>query len=168
MAMTMCDLGVAARVVNDGKVLLVCEAKGSFAGKWGLPKGYVESGETPESAVTRELMEETGYTGCILGLAGLRTTHRADGCAIFLTYDVHVENRAHSFDSNEIQETRWCSLSDVMKLDFISETMYQLAVQGLDINHSTLPGETPLSKIGEQYKVYTCSKIQDIQPGGVL
>jgi len=167
MAMTMCDLGVAARVVNDGKILLVCEAKGTFAGKWGLPKGYVEAGETPESAVARELLEETGYIGHILGLAGLRTAHRNAGCAIFLTFDLHVENQTHSYDSEEIQETRWCSLSDVTRLDFISETMYQLAVQALDANHSTLPGETPLSKIGEQYKVYTSNHIQDIQLGGL-
>ena len=167
MAMTMCDLGVAARVVNDGKILLVCEAKGAFAGKWGLPKGYVEAGETPESAVTRELMEETGYSGHILGLAGLRTAHRDAGCAIFLTYDVNVDNECQSYDSNEIQETRWCSLSDVRSLEFISETMYQLAVQGLDMTHSTLPGETPLSKIGEKYKVYSCGHILHFPPGGL-
>jgi ADP-ribose pyrophosphatase YjhB (NUDIX family) len=167
MAMTTCDLGVAARVVNDGKILLVCEAKGAFAGKWGLPKGYVEPGETPESAVTRELKEETGYSGHILGLAGLRTAHRDNGCAIFLTYDVSVENEDHPYDSNEIQETRWCSLSDLIRLEFISETMYQLAIDGLDINHSTLPGKTPLSKTGEMYKVYSCGHLLNFSPGGL-
>ena len=37
-------------------------------GLWGFPAGMVEPGEGPEDAVLRELLEETGYEGKILGL----------------------------------------------------------------------------------------------------
>ena len=38
-----CDLGVAACVVIDDKILLVKEAVGKHAGRWGAPKGYADS-----------------------------------------------------------------------------------------------------------------------------
>lgn len=35
--------------------------------KWGLPKGHLEVGEAPHEAAIREVEEETGLTGLILG-----------------------------------------------------------------------------------------------------
>lgn len=39
-------------------------------GKWTLPKGRVEKGETPEQAALREIREETGINGVIKGTVG--------------------------------------------------------------------------------------------------
>ena len=58
--MVSTDLGVAAAVVADHKLLIVQEKNGIHAGKWGLPKGYVDEAELPEHAAIRELKEETG------------------------------------------------------------------------------------------------------------
>src|SRR5919204_5556051 len=38
---------------------------------WSLPKGHVEPGETPEQAAIREVAEETGISGVILGSLGI-------------------------------------------------------------------------------------------------
>lgn len=38
--------------------------------EWCLPKGHLENGETPEQAAVREIAEETGITGRILGSLG--------------------------------------------------------------------------------------------------
>jgi 8-oxo-dGTP diphosphatase len=49
-------------VVKDGKILLVKRtAKLLEAGKWALPGGFMEHGETTAQAIKREVMEETGW-----------------------------------------------------------------------------------------------------------
>ncbi|KAI1713537.1 NUDIX domain-containing protein [Ditylenchus destructor] len=43
------------------EILLIQEAKKKCYGKWYIPAGHVEPGETIENAVKREVLEETGY-----------------------------------------------------------------------------------------------------------
>lgn len=53
-------LVVAAALINkDGQVLLAQRPEGkAMAGLWEFPGGKIESGETPEQALSRELQEE--------------------------------------------------------------------------------------------------------------
>lgn len=51
-------VGAYAWVENEGKVLLVKQALGPNKGKWGLPGGGIDFGESPLAALKRELMEE--------------------------------------------------------------------------------------------------------------
>jgi mutator protein MutT len=53
-------VGVGAVIVQDGKVLLVKRKYEPLAGQWSLPGGAVEVGETLESCLVREMLEETG------------------------------------------------------------------------------------------------------------
>ncbi len=48
-------------LVRDGKVLLVQEKQPKVYGKWNLPAGRVDVGETIEQAAVREVLEETGF-----------------------------------------------------------------------------------------------------------
>lgn len=49
-----------ALVIRDGKVLLVRRGIEPYKGCWDIPGGFMESNETPEQAVAREMLEETG------------------------------------------------------------------------------------------------------------
>ncbi|MCL2085685.1 NUDIX domain-containing protein [Candidatus Saccharibacteria bacterium] len=52
---------VGGIIEQDGKILLVQELKPDSHMKWWLPIGHLEYGETLQSAVIREIKEETGF-----------------------------------------------------------------------------------------------------------
>src|SRR6266536_2099586 len=53
-------VGVGAVIVENGRVLLVRRGKEPLKGKWTLPGGMLELGESLLSGVVREVKEETG------------------------------------------------------------------------------------------------------------
>jgi mutator protein MutT len=53
-------LGVGALIFNRGRILLVERGKEPLKGYWSLPGGVLETGETLEQGVAREVREETG------------------------------------------------------------------------------------------------------------
>ena len=56
-------VAAAALVDADGRVLIAQRPEGkALAGLWEFPGGKVEDGETPETALIRELREELGIT----------------------------------------------------------------------------------------------------------
>lgn len=71
------DPKVAACVVpeRDGQVLLLQRGIPPARGKWVMPGGFVDRGETPEEAARRECLEEVGLRvelGELLGIYGGR------------------------------------------------------------------------------------------------
>ncbi len=61
-------VGVLAE--KDGKFLFVQEAEGPDKGKWNIPGGTLDPGETLQEGAAREFVEETGHQvviNCILG-----------------------------------------------------------------------------------------------------
>jgi 8-oxo-dGTP diphosphatase len=55
-------VGVGAVVIHDGRVLLIRRGKDPLRGRWVVPGGTVEHGETLQEALVREVQEETGVT----------------------------------------------------------------------------------------------------------
>jgi len=53
-------VGVGAVVINEGKMILVKRGVEPGKGKWSIPGGLVELGETIREATIREAKEETG------------------------------------------------------------------------------------------------------------
>lgn len=53
-------LGVGALIIEDGRILLVERGGEPLRGYWSLPGGAVETGESLEAALRREVHEETG------------------------------------------------------------------------------------------------------------
>jgi len=117
------DIGVAAAVVANSKILLVQEAKGPYAGCWGLPKGYVEPNESIETAVLRELKEETSITGSITGFIGLRTTKTQHGVGLFLCYKINANELTIRPQDGEISNARMFSSDEFSQLEWVSAAM---------------------------------------------
>ncbi len=53
-------VGVGAVVLKDEKVLLIRRGREPMLGRWSLPGGALELGETLNEAAAREVLEETG------------------------------------------------------------------------------------------------------------
>ena len=49
---------VAAIIIKDDKIFATQRGYGDFKGKWEFPGGKIESNETPEEALKREIIEE--------------------------------------------------------------------------------------------------------------
>ena len=64
-------VGVGAVVLKDGHVLLVRRNHPPAEGKWSIPGGLVNLGETTEAAAVREVAEECGLGVRLQGLAGV-------------------------------------------------------------------------------------------------
>ncbi len=113
-------LGVAAVIFNDkGQVLLVEHIFHPLA-PWGLPGGWVEAGEHPETAIVRELQEEVRVTATIEQM--VHSTLRSRGhldFAYLCTIDREVEGV-----SSELLDFRWVSpLSLPRMVDFQKEAI---------------------------------------------
>ncbi len=80
---------VSCILMAERKILLVKRGKKPYRGKWCLPTGFAETGESIEQAALRELEEETGIRGRILGLIDADSQKNYFyGDLIFITFEV--------------------------------------------------------------------------------
>jgi 8-oxo-dGTP diphosphatase len=81
-------LTVDGVVVEDGAVLLIRRRHPPYAGRYALPGGFVDVGETVEAAVVREVREETGLDTAIERLLGVYSDPARDprGHTVSVTY----------------------------------------------------------------------------------
>ena len=74
---------------SNGRLLLVRRANPPGEGLWSIPGGRVESGETDEAAVTREVAEETGLSVTVGRLVG--SVERPAPNGVFLIFDYECQ-----------------------------------------------------------------------------
>lgn len=65
------QVGVGAVVLRNNDILLIRRINDPGKGKWSVPGGHLELGESIYSAATRELYEETGIKGEPLGIINI-------------------------------------------------------------------------------------------------
>ncbi|MCX6804899.1 MAG: NUDIX domain-containing protein [Patescibacteria group bacterium] len=90
--------GVIFRIKNGSLEFLLLQ---DVKGRWSIPKGHVESGETLEQTAIREVAEETGLVGIkiIDKLDKIHFFYRMEGKLIFMTTYVFL------MESTDLNET---------------------------------------------------------------
>jgi 8-oxo-dGTP pyrophosphatase MutT (NUDIX family) len=113
--------GVVVRTTNgEPEVILASRRTRRGALAWGLPKGLVERGETPEQAALREVREETGLEVEIRQpLGDISYWFVWDGervhkrVTFFLMEAVGGDLSRHD---REMEEVRWYPISEALKV----------------------------------------------------
>jgi 8-oxo-dGTP pyrophosphatase MutT (NUDIX family) len=103
-------------VVRGEEVVVIVPTRRAADGSrvLALPKGHVDSGETPVQAATREVREETGVLAePVHELGESRYWYRRDGrtigkAVVFFLFD-YVEGDTADHD-DEVEEVRWIGL----------------------------------------------------------
>lgn len=122
-------LGAAGLVINDkGEWLVVKKAYSGLKGRWSLPAGFVDAGETVDQAVVREIKEETGIDCQVEGLIGFRTgvirDDISDNMAIFLAQPRHEHI---TVARNELLEVAWLTPVALIADSLTSEMLLEMA-----------------------------------------
>jgi mutator protein MutT len=124
------QVAVGAVARHRGELLLVRRGQEPETGRWSLPGGRLEPGETVAAAVVRELREETGLHGHCGGLVGWAERRGPRYHYVILDFDVTVtggELRA----GGDAAEAAWVPLADVGGLDLVSGLADFLAAHGV-------------------------------------
>ncbi|MBA3052711.1 NUDIX hydrolase [bacterium] len=113
-------VAVAAVVNTRREVLVSRRAFEPAAGQWSLPGGFVESGEHPEEACLRELMEETGIKGEIIRLVGVYSfSSRIHGSLLVMGYEVKPLSEELKLNK-EVSEAKFVPYHDIPHITFAS------------------------------------------------
>jgi 8-oxo-dGTP diphosphatase len=112
----------AAIIENQGKVLIARRGPGDpLAGKWELPGGKVELGESPEQCLARELQEEFNLLVSVDEFVGTRT-HRYDHLTIDLL--VYRVRRISGDPVAQVHaEFRWAAPDELKHFEFAPADM---------------------------------------------
>lgn len=85
---------------------------------WALPGGFVEYGETVESAAVRETKEETGLDVELGGIIGVYSKPGRDprGHIVTICYLAH-KTGGNLFADTDASDVRWFELNKISKID---------------------------------------------------
>jgi len=124
---------VLAIIEKDNKYLFTkrVDPNPRYNGKWQLPGGGVEYGETPEEALKREIQEELGVTvGKCVVVPYIDTKIRTNWQGIFITYHCHLKNSESKFTLNEeASEYRWFSADEI---DYSKNDIFEGCVEMIE------------------------------------
>jgi mutator protein MutT len=108
--------GAYGIMIRDGALLLTKKQSGPYEGKWDLPGGGIEFGETPEEALIREILEETAYWAGELQLFGVESYSEVTFHHVGVIFRVLDFEREPEADPGE--ECCWVSLSEAASVEF--------------------------------------------------
>ncbi len=127
---------VGGVLLHDNRVLLTRHTYGPGKGKLIIPGGYVLKGESPEQALVREFLEETGIGVQPLGLLGVRFNPK-DWYVVFLAA---YRDGVPRSDGDENSEVLWMDAKQALlhgDVPDLSKLLIRRAVENGGLFRST-------------------------------
>ncbi len=104
---------------NGGRVLLVRRANEPGRGRWSVPGGRVEAGESDQHAVIREVAEETGLEVEITRRVG-GVRRGAPGGGVFDIHDYLCRATGGTLRAgDDADDARWCDRETLTSLPIV-------------------------------------------------
>ena len=108
----------AVILCNIDSVVLIRRNNPPYKGFWALPGGFVEYGETVESAVLREVKEETGVEIDLNDISGIYSDPERDPRGHVITICFTARKREGSLKADtDASEVGCFKLDDIFKLN---------------------------------------------------
>lgn len=120
-------------IITDqaGRLLLIRRGHEPEAGRWSLPGGRIEPGETDQQAVVREVREETGLAVTCGTLAGeVRRPWRDGGILEIRDYTATVTG-GELAPGDDAADARWVTPGDLAVLPLTSGLLAALTQWGI-------------------------------------
>jgi 8-oxo-dGTP diphosphatase len=120
-----------AVVFDSGRLLLVRRAHPPYVGKWTVPAGFIEWGESPEDTAVRELKEETNLDIELQGLFHVYAGHddpRTKAVLVLYFGDI-VGGEVRAGD--DASEAEWFSLGELPSDDEVAFESHRRALSKL-------------------------------------
>jgi len=121
-------IAVGGVVIHRGRVLLVRRGQPPLEGRWSIPGGILEIGETITSAIERELKEETGVSVRVAGLLEIYekvlrdSDNRAQYHFVILDYVCEfLEGTADA--AGDVTDAEWVAEVDLEKMQLTSAAL---------------------------------------------
>lgn len=110
------QVGAGGVVLRDGAVLLVQMGYGGARGRWIIPGGYLEPGETGDAGVAREVAEETGVQAGVERVVAVRSRVNTEQTKtdVYLVFAMRYEGGEPVADGVEVTDARFWPLAEAM------------------------------------------------------
>jgi 8-oxo-dGTP diphosphatase len=118
--------------VHDDRLLMVRRGRPPGAGRWSLPGGRVEHGETLAAALVRELVEETGLDAVCGPLVGWVERFSGDHHFVILDFEaVVLDPAAPARAGDDADEVAWVPLAELSDRPLVEGLVEFLAEHGI-------------------------------------
>lgn len=108
---------VGGIIEKDNKILMVKEAKKKCYGKWNVPAGHLEDGETIFEGAIRKIFEETGCKVRLKKLLPIMSGKLENTTFIIITFTTELLEEKISFNKEEILEVKWISKEELENMN---------------------------------------------------
>ena len=95
----------------------VCLITTLKAGRWSVPKGFIDPGETAAETAVKEAREEAGLHGCVVGgPVGYYDIRKEGGRYRVAVHLMRVDRVDDAWEERSIRKRRWTSIRDAEQL----------------------------------------------------